>query len=138
MEYIKDNGTLEEIASALIEELPELSELDGVRICYQRGLGRKKTGGQVVYADCRKVPEWLAEFVPIDYIITIYEPADSLTDAGLQVLMHHELLHIKVEDGKYRIRPHDLQDFRAITDVYGVNWVESFGSQMRMDMEGKS
>lgn len=132
MEYIKDNGTLEEIASALIEELPEL---ESVSIVYQRGLGRKKNGGQVVYASCRKVPEWLTEFVPIDYIITVYEPADSLTADGLRVLMHHELLHIKVEDGKCRIRPHDLQDFRAITDVYGVNWVESFGRQMRMEME---
>lgn len=133
MEYIKDDGTLEAIAEALIGELPELAELDGVSITYQRGLGRKKSGGQKVYADCRRVPEWLGEFVPIDYVITVYEPADSLTDDGLRVLMHHELLHIRIEDGKYRLRAHDLQDFRAITDVYGVNWAESFNRQMRME-----
>lgn len=84
--------------------------------------------------DCRKVPEWLSEFVPIDYVITVYEPADSLTEDGLRVLMHHELLHINVDGEKYRIRAHDLQDFRAITDVYGVNWIETFDRQMRMEL----
>lgn len=134
MEYIKDDGRIEAIAEGLIEELPELNGLDGVSICYQRGLGRRKAGGRTVYADCRKVPEWLKEFVPIDYIITVYEPAESLTEEGLRVLMHHELLHIRIEDGKYRIRTHDVQDFRAITDVYGTDWVEAFKQQMRMEL----
>ena len=132
MEYVKDNGTLEAIA----EEQIRGTEIEDVRICYQRGLKTKKSGGRTVYADCRKVPEWLHEFVPIDYVITVYEPADSLTDDGLRVLMYHELLHIQVEDGKTKIRPHDLQDFREITDVYGVDWVESFGRQTRMDLGG--
>lgn len=136
MEYIKDAGMLEEIASRLIEGLPELNDLADVDIGFQRGLGRKKVNSQTVYADCRKVPDWLAEFVSIDYVITVYESADSLTTDGLRVLMQHELMHIRVEDGKYKLRPHDIQDFRAITDVYGPDWVDSFSRQMKLDMEG--
>lgn len=137
MEYIKDNGELKRIAEKIIEELPEMKDLSYARIDYQRGLGKKKVGGQIIYADCRKVPEWLAEFVSLDYVITFYEPAESLTDEGLEILMHHELLHIKIEDGKTRIRPHDVQDFRAITDAYGTDWVESFHQQMRIETEDK-
>lgn len=137
MEYIKDNGELKRIAEKIINEMPEMKDLSCARIGYQRGIGRKKVGGQMVYADCRKVPEWLAAFVPLDYIITFYETAERLTDEGLEILMHHELLHIKIEDGKTRIRPHDVQDFRAITDVYGTDWVESFNQQMKIDTEGK-
>ncbi len=135
MEYVKDDGTLEKIAGELIGKVPELAPLAeyGVYISYQKGLGSKKSGGRTVYADCRRVPDWLCEFVPIDFVITFYEPADRLTDEGLRVLMHHELLHIEVDDAGFKIRAHDLQDFRAITDVYGVDWVASFRDQMRME-----
>ena len=137
IEYIIDDGALEKIGKSLIRDLPELEALKDVDIGYQRASGKRKSGGQIVYADCRKVPEWLGEFIKTEYVVTFYEPAESLTEDGVRILMHHELLHIKIEDGKTKIRPHDIQDFRAITDVYGTDWIESFSRQMCMTIPEK-
>ena len=86
---------------------------------------KRKQGG-IIYADCRKVPEYWKTFTPYDFLVTIYEPnCEGMNPDQLRVLMIHELMHIGVKPddlGKTFIRDHDLQDFRYIVETYGVDW----------------
>ena len=83
--------------------------------------------GREVYGECEKVPDKYRWAVPYDFTITVYEPnACRFTDDQKRILMLHELLHIGVErDGneeRYYIRPHDVEDFEAILEEYGMGW----------------
>ena len=134
MNYMKDEGELRRIAEELIESEPDLKHLSAdCRIFYQYGLGTKGSPGNRTFADCQKVQDKLKEFVDADYVITFYASADSLTEDGLRVLMKHELMHIDSNGKDHRIRKHDIEDFRAITDVYGPDWAATFSTQQRME-----
>lgn len=122
---------VEEIAEQVIKENDELfgfiKEHD-VKIGYMVSTKKKKSRGGIVHADCEKVKPKNRKFVPYDFIITVYERnCLDLDTVQWKLLMVHELLHVgarREEDGTLRtwIRPHDLQDFRMITDVYGTDW----------------
>ena len=51
---------------------------------------------------------------------------ERFTDEQLEILLLHELLHIGIQwDGNeetYSIIPHDVEDFRAIIERYGIGW----------------
>jgi hypothetical protein len=48
----------------------------------------------------------------------------------LEILMEHELRHIGVADsGELVIEPHDIEDFRAIIDNYGLDWNDTGGEE---------
>lgn len=98
-------------------------------VCYLSSDNPRSANGRPVYGTCEKVPakwQWAA---PYDYAVTLYEPnIGHMTDAQRRILIHHELLHIRVEhkDGieRYLIEPHDVEDFAAIIDRYGTGWAE--------------
>jgi hypothetical protein len=48
----------------------------------------------------------------------------------LEILMEHELRHIGITDnGDLVIEPHDIEDFRAIIDDYGLDWSDTEGEE---------
>ncbi len=73
------------------------------------------------YADVRKVQPPYTYVTSVKFIITVYEKNIlDFSDAQLHALVLHELMHI--DDTFTKIVKHDLEDFRAIVDLFGSNW----------------
>ena len=98
--------------------------------CYS-DLEKKKGKGRV-YADIRKVPGIYKTWLRYDFVICFYEPNTMLMDENqLEILMEHELRHIGITDnGELVIEPHDIEDFRAIVDKYGLDWRSDTGGDL--------
>ena len=118
-----------EIGMELIHTEPELKYIadSEVTIVYLASEHEKRINGRAVMGQCERIPEKYKWAVPCDFTITIFEPnIERLTDKQLRILIFHELLHIGIEkDGyeeNYSIRPHDIEDFRAIIESYGLEW----------------
>ena len=97
------------------------------RICVLDCTQKKLNEGRMVFADIRAVSEQYKAIVEFDYIITIYTPcAAMLSDSQFRILLEHELRHINIKNGpKGTIMGtigHDIEDFYAIIDKYGLNW----------------
>ena len=88
----------------------------------------KKAYGRAVYGDCEKVPDKWKWSVPADYAIIVYEPNVAEMDEGkLQVVIYHELLHVGIsydKDGNevHSIVPHDINEFTAVAERFGIDW----------------
>lgn len=98
-----------------------------VRICFMRSFKEKHSSGKDVLGECIKVNELYEPFCPYDFLIVLYAPnIAGMNEDQLYMLMHHELLHIGVDekDGelRYHISPHDIEDFNEIISRYGLHW----------------
>lgn len=98
-----------------------------VRIGFLRSFKEKASRGKDVYGECIKVQELYEPFCPYEFLIVFYEPNIAFMDERqLYALMHHELLHVGLDekDGepKYRIIPHDIEDFDEVISRYGLHW----------------
>ena len=124
-----------DIAENLIQNRAELSDLkvSNVKIGYLESDKAKKTGRtHLVYGECIKVKDADKWCNPYDFLIVIYQPNVLYSDFDekqLEILIFHELLHIEIGVDKageevYRIRKHDIEDFRLVTDEYGLDWAE--------------
>lgn len=99
---------------------------DLCRIAFQYSSDAKKSNGKTVYADTRKVPDYLKQFIPYDFVITFYEPNTSTLDEDRkEKLMYHELRHVGFDPSgpKYYIVPHDVEDFEEILSNWGMKWI---------------
>lgn len=103
-----------------------------VRIGYCSSDNEKKQVDKLVFADCRKVPDLYKAFIPYDFIICVYEPnAMLLTDDQKEILMYHELLHCGIKaNGELYVVPHDIEEFDAIIEKYGLHWAAWGGDQL--------
>lgn len=121
-----------EIAETCIRKYPELINLrdNPCSIAFLGSNKKKSSRGRLTYAECHKIPDrykWMSQNA-YDYMITIYEQnCAGFTDEQMEILIWHELMHIDVkelEDGTaaYGIKDHDVQDFRSILELYGVDW----------------
>jgi len=95
-----------------------------VRIGYCASDNEKTKADQLIFADCRKVPDLYKAFIPYDFIICVYEPnAILLDEKQKEILMYHELLHVGLDpSGKLYVVPHDVEDFNVIIEKYGLHW----------------
>ena len=124
------NDEYSEIAAELIKKEPLLADIrqSEATIVYLSSDKEKKSKGRAVCGECEKIPDKYKWAIPADFTITIYEPnVITFTGEQIKILLLHELLHVGIEvqgDGseKYSVRPHDIEDFRAIIDRYGLDW----------------
>lgn len=124
--------TYREMAEEVIKEYEELQWLitSSVRIDYVSSTKDKKTKGKLVLGECKLVKDVYKLYIPYDFLIIIYEPnIEGLTQEQIKILLYHELLHIDVTDTEgdpqYNVAPHDIEDFRAVIDKYGLDWAEN-------------
>lgn len=137
-----------ELAQELIDTEPLLQPLQEVEftIIYLVSKHKKKSGGMTIHGETEKVQDKNKWAIPGDCTITIYEENNvGMTEEQLRILMFHELLHIEVsEDYKsFKIRQHNVQDFREIIDRFGMDWAHVDGNmlpgQITMeDIDGKA
>lgn len=132
------NKEYAEIAAELINESPYLEDikLSNASIIYLSSESKKTSKGKVVCAQCERVPEKYKWGIPCDFTITVFEPNIArFTPEQIKILLYHELLHVGIEkdsySGKetYSIRPHDLEDFKLIVNLYGPEWDKVAGNQ---------
>lgn len=129
MFWIEDD--LERLGNQVIAKYPELTVLGDseCRIGYQYCDKAKRSNGCEVYADTTLINEKLKQFINIDFLITFYLGNTEALDADrLEILMYHELCHVGYDPGaegssRYRIIPHDVEDFRAVIDKWGLDWI---------------
>ncbi len=118
----------EERAKRVISEHADLAwiENEGVRIAYLASDKEKKSHRRPVCGQCVKVPNLFKVLMPYDFLIVIYEVnTEGFTDAEMDVLLYHELLHIGMNDkGEFTTNPHDINDFSTIVRKYGIFWAE--------------
>lgn len=113
---------IKEIAEQLINSIEDLNHIDllDIKVGYLYSDNEKKQRGNKVFADITQVAGLLSYYCDYHFIVTVYEPnVIDLTDAQIQVLIYHELLHI---DSEGKLRGHDVQDFYTILDRYGLDW----------------
>lgn len=129
-EHRELNEKYAEIAAELIKKEPLLSDIrqSEATIVYLSSDKSMKSKGKLVGGQCERIDPKYKWAIPADFTITIFEPnIITFSDDQLKVLIFHELLHVKIEfmpDGteKYGINPHDVEEFRAIIDRYGIDW----------------
>lgn len=119
------------IGEELILTAPELESIrdSGVRIIFLGSDYEKKSQGRTVFGECEKIPGKYRWAINYDMAIIVYEPnVERFTEEQLRILLLHELMHVGVKvDGNeetYYVVPHDVEDFRAIIDKYGMDWCE--------------
>ena len=125
MEQRKKSDTMEILAEEIIKSFPEFSFIvdEGIRITYLESDKEKKSKGKIVFGECEKVQDKFKWAIPADFTITFYtENVSGFTKEQMQILMEHELRHIGEKDGKFFVKPHDIEDFETILKRYGMNW----------------
>lgn len=120
------------IGEELILTAPELDKLreSAVNIVFLGSDYEKKSNGRTVFGECEKIPGKYRWAIDYDMAIIVYEPnVERFSSKQFKILLLHELMHIGVkEDGNeetYYVVPHDIEDFRAIIDKYGMDWAET-------------
>jgi len=119
---------LQSLADKVITRMPDLGFIDEwvgrENIAYVLSYEPKvvRAGNKTVYADCCKVKPPFRAFMDYQYVITVYEPHVAyMSEAQMALLMWHELKHVPI-CGKFV--PHDVEDFSAIVEGYGIHWSE--------------
>ena len=126
MENFEIDTELNEITQRIIaERFPELEELSILTLLSDR---EKKSKYKKTYAECIKQSDLQHYLTGHDYIIVVYEPNTALLSLEqLEILLTHELMHIDYTDGEKGIKPHDIEEFRAIIDEFGIDWTGAGG-----------
>lgn len=124
------NEEYSKIGMELIKSEELLSDIrqSEATIIYLSSDKEKKSKNKLVLGECEKINPKYKWAIPCDFTITIYEPnVIALSDEQMRILIFHELLHVGIEylnDGseKYSVKPHDVEEFRAIIDRFGIDW----------------
>lgn len=129
---IKDSEVSREyrsIAQKIIRTHDNLQFIEdfGIRIEYLKSYEEKTKDGKQVLGECIKVKELYKCMLPVDFIIVLYEPNISyMTKNQIKMLIWHELQHVDMgrKVGVYKLAPHDIEEFFAISEEYGSRWDE--------------
>ena len=121
-----------EIGAELIRTEPSLDKIkqSEATICYLSSTAAPVSKGRAKLGECERVPEKWKWAVPADFTVTVFEPnCEGLDDEQLRALVHHELLHVGIGEDKdgnetHSIVGHDIDEFRAVADLYGLDWSE--------------
>lgn len=122
-----------QIGARLIEERPELEHIKKghASIVYLTSEAEKRNKGKIIMAQCEKVPDKYRWGIPADFTITVFKPnVVGMDERQKEILIFHELLHVGIEESKqlsldgyeekYFIKPHDVEEFMKIIDLYGM------------------
>lgn len=119
----------QQIADELINTRPEfehIKESDATIICLASDCEKKNGKDRVVFGQCEKVADKYKWGIPCDFTITIFEPnVAGWDDERIRILIMHELHHVGIDEGRFYIVKHDLEDFKAIVEEFGASWSDA-------------
>lgn len=120
------------MAHRVMNERPDLRWIlaAGISIGFLESDRNKKKNGRECLAECIKVRDLYKVYIPHDFLIVVYKPnVSGMSERQMEILLYHELLHIGMDDTgenvKYIVNPHDVEDFRAVIDRYGIDWAKT-------------
>lgn len=120
------------MAHRVMNERPDLRWIlaAGISIGFLESDRRKKKNGRECLAECIKVKDLYKAYIPHDFLIVVYKHnVAGMDDRQMEILLYHELLHVGMDDTgeevKYIVNPHDVEDFRAVIDRYGIDWAKT-------------
>ena len=118
----------------IIKRTPDLADIlyADVKFVVLKSDAEKKKGSRTVFAECVKIPDKDRWAKPFDFEIVVYEQnCDYFTDEQMDILLEHELRHIGIDfsddEPTFFIYPHDIEEFAAIMEKYGLNWAHEGG-----------
>lgn len=119
-----------QIGARLVETEDLLADLrgSGATVVYLASDRERRSRGRPVYGACERVADKDKWAVPADFVVVVYEPnCQGMDDEHVSRLIFHELLHVGIDAGRdggeaYRVRPHDLEDFRECVRRWGPDW----------------
>lgn len=77
--------------------------------------------GAIVLGTCSKQSDKNKLLHGWDYIIEIsWDMWAFFDDNQREALLFHELCHIRSEDDAWKIRPHNVEEFSAVIEIYGL------------------
>ena len=122
------------VADVMLSEHPELGWIEkaGISVGILVSDREKKSKNKLTLGECIRVKDLYRCFIPYDFLIVVYEPnVTGFTEEQLKILLYHEYLHIGIEDSngetKCVITPHDIEDFYAVIEKYGLGWSRNGG-----------
>ena len=117
------------LAEKVIDEHPDIQWIRkaGVSIGYLESDKAKTSAAGKVCGECFLVKDLYSCYCPHDFLIVIYLPNIArFTEEQMKILLYHELLHVDMHEKngipKYRVSPHDVQDFEKVIRRYGTRW----------------
>ena len=120
-----------QLAAAVIEEhADELAWIpENASVGFLESDRPKKKDGKIILAECIRIRDLFRVYIPHDFVIAVYLPnVAGMTEEQLKILLYHEMLHIGMENGRKGprlvVKPHDVEDFRAVLERYGFDWAE--------------
>lgn len=123
-QYDMCGEVVQEMAKELIANYH--SHLALAKIAYLYSNKEKKSKGKVTFAEARKVGKIARALCDYDFVIVIYHPTwVNLSDEDQRIVLDHELCHLLIEEdentgeAKYKILPHDFEEFGDIIKRYG-------------------
>ena len=139
-------SSLEEMASGLIGNWPELNILDDFRIRYLWKAKGGATGGRPTLGKTVLTSGLLQFFGECDWVIWLAADhcrAMEFSDEHVEALLYHELLHCQVDeeaDGKLGLQGHDFEGFYREIERYGF-WTQDLATtrdsiQARLAFDG--
>jgi predicted metallopeptidase len=142
IEYWKADEVVEEIGKALISQFH--THLATAKVCYLFRTKAKTNGSKVILGTASRMSDKLKALADFDFIIEIgYDEWRNLNITQKQALIDHELCHCGGEEDpqtgamKWKILPHDLEEFREIVGRYGF-WktdIKDFVQSVRANPE---
>ena len=128
---VERSAEFKKMGEELIKKVPDLKFIKegNIKIAWLTSTQKKLKNRGIVYAECRKLEEWMQVFAKYDFVITVYEDnCLGLTENQMYIVLWHELLHIGIDGDTlnpiYIMNPHDIEDFRDIIDRFGLGWAE--------------
>jgi len=91
----------------------------------------RKSEGKLVLGTAEVVSPKYNYLTDIDFIISIYGGTwDIMAEQERKALLDHELCHLFITEDRhgepvYKTIPHDLSEFKAIIERYGVGWQDN-------------
>lgn len=133
-----ESDDVKRVAEAVIAK--RSLNLQNARVRYVE-VGPKISKG--VAAVCKKASPFAEFFGDCDYTISVSQDLwKLLTEEVKEILVYHELLHIKTKmtrtgDIKYCVRDHNVKDFKNIIDQHGIDWCNTMYDQMLKTLDEK-
>lgn len=124
-EYAKIGAELIECADALID-----IRNSQATIIYLESDYAKTDKGKAVLGQCERIQDKYKWGIPADFTITLFKPnIEDKSPEAIRRIIFHELLHVGIEfkddsTESYSIRPHDIEDFKLLIDMWGTDWSE--------------
>lgn len=137
IEYTKAPDSLLHLAQALIENQPHHEQLllEEASIGFLLRNYAALKHGRAVFSETLLVPEKLKPYIPHDFVIIVAEDEWNRAEtAQREAELDHALCHCMYQQGRPKIRPHDVEEFAIVIKTYGPYRRELARAQSAFEM----